>query len=126
MIVLDEKIVALWYLSTILNGQDWLAAVRELVPDEKYELTYRFRYYNGDQSKNPFEDGDKKNWYRGELSGTRAYVLSCIRVMAKEMEKWASGGPLYELVNDKGLDDLTRRLSDMPFTYMRRESMTPK
>lgn len=120
MIEFDDKVVALWFLSTIENHQDWLAVVREIEPDVKYELVYRFRYYDGDQSKNPFDDGDKKNWYKGTLDGTRAYVLASLCMVAKELEDKADG-TLYEMVNDKGIEDFGRRFRDMPFTWARAE-----
>jgi hypothetical protein len=42
MIILDEKTLGLWNIS-LTDKSDWLGAVRELVPDEKYQLDYRFR-----------------------------------------------------------------------------------
>lgn len=31
-------------------------------PGKPFELLFRFRYYDGDQSKGPFADGDAKSW----------------------------------------------------------------
>jgi hypothetical protein len=115
-ILFDEKIVGVWFLSTISDHQDWMAAVREIEPDKKYELTYRFRYYTGDQTKNPFDDGDRKSWYKGQVSGTRAYVVASIRMVAKELERRADGD-LFELMNDGDLQKMMRKFADMPFVY---------
>lgn len=116
MIEMDEKLIGIWYL--YLGGMDWMAGVREIVPEEKYELTYRFRHYTGDQSKSPFEDGDKKNWFRGHVTGTRAYVIAILRGVAKDMYIRSSAEDnFYELLNDKGVKDLMRRFQDLPFVY---------
>lgn len=31
-------------------------------PEKHFELLFRFRYHDGDQSKGPFADGDAKSW----------------------------------------------------------------
>ncbi len=115
MIVFDEKIVAVWFVTTITNKQDWMAAVRELEPDQKYELVYRFRYYVDDKQ---WDSEDKKNWYRGELTGTRNYMLLSLRSVVDHMLLGADG-PVWELVNDKGLADFMRRFQDLPFVFAR-------
>jgi hypothetical protein len=126
VIVMDEKIVGVWYVVTILDYQDWLAALREIEPDAKYELTYRFRYYTGDQSKNPFDDGDKKNWYSGEVTGTRAYCIAALRKVAGILHSTSMAGqPLYETLNDRGIEQFMRDFQDLPFVYGRWEKKIP-
>lgn len=115
MMTLDEKIVGIWYLTTIFNHQDWMAAVREIEPNQKYELKYRFRYYKDNKQ---FDSEDKKNWYEGTFTGTRSYVIAAIRFTAKELEKRADGD-LYELLNEHGLDQFMREFEKMPFVFMR-------
>jgi hypothetical protein len=117
VILFDEKIVAVWFLA-LDNKRDWMAAVREIEPDAKYELVYRFRYYVDDKT---FDSEDKKNWYKGEITGTRNYVLLSMRSVAEMLKAGTSDGPLYEVVNDKGLADFLRRFQDMPFAFVRRE-----
>jgi hypothetical protein len=113
MIVFDEKIVGVWYLVTILDKQDWLAAVREIEPDAKYELIYRFRYYKDDKA---WDSADKKNWYKGELTGTRNYVVMSLRSVAKRLESVSVAGiPLYELLNENDIDKFMREFQDAPF-----------
>ena len=90
MIEFDEKIVGVWYLVTT-EAQDWLAAIRELEPDAKYELTYRFRYYKDHKI---FDSDDTKNWYHGTLSGSRNYVVLNMRRIARELESRALGSAL--------------------------------
>ena len=114
MIIFDEKIVGLWFLATIPGHQDWLCGLSEVVPDEKYRLTFRFRYYTGDQDKNPFDDGDRKSWSDGTVTGTRAYCLAAVRLTAKTLydaavasAKHSKDGiapeKLYEAINDGNL-----------------------
>ena len=119
-IVIDEKLVGLWFLPTISGHQDWLAAVRVIEPDVKYELTYRFRYYKDDKA---YDSEDKKNWYEGEVTGTRAYVVASIRSVARELERRADG-KLYEIMNESGdMQEFMRKFADMPFAYVRQEKI---
>jgi hypothetical protein len=115
VIEIDEKTVGLWSLTTAAKT-DFLAVICEIEPDKKYKLTYRFRYHKDD---GVFESKDEKHWYEGTLSGTRSYVVLTFRNIAKEMAMVA-GEPLYEVMMDeRGPDDFTRRLQDLPGAYAR-------
>jgi hypothetical protein len=118
VIIFDEKIVGIWFLSTIPNKQDWLAAVREIEPDAKYELTYRFRYYKDDK---PFDSEDKKNWYQGQLTGTRLYVIAAMRSVGNKLAGVAHQ-PLYEVMNDRGVNQFMRDFEKQPWAFARRMS----
>jgi hypothetical protein len=119
-IVIDEKLVGVWFLATIIGHQDWLAAVSVIEPDVKYKLTYRFRYYKDDKA---YDSEDKKNWYEGEVTGTRAYVVASIRSVARELERRADG-KLYEIMNESGdMQEFMRKFADMPFAYVRQEKI---
>ena len=113
MIVLDDKIVGIWFIG--MDNSDFMAGVRELIPNEKYELKYRFRYHKDDKV---FESDDVKNWYRGTLSGTRNYVMLSMHAVTQELTK-ASGGKVYELLNDQGMDVFMREFRKAPFMYER-------
>jgi hypothetical protein len=115
MIEMDEKLVGIWFLATIPNSQDWMAGVRELEPDQKYKLTYRFRYYKDDKA---FDSEDKRNWYEGTVTGTRAYVIASLRSVAKKLAEMSTE-PLYEVLNEHGLDQFMRDFQDQPFVYMK-------
>ena len=105
-----------FWLSTI-SATGWPLCGR-LSHECECELVYRFRYYVDDKA---FDSEDKKNWYKGTLTGTRNYVLLSMRSVAETMKTSISDGPLYEVVNDKGLTDFLRRFQDMPFAFVRRE-----
>lgn len=117
MIEFDENIVAIWYLVTIQNHQDWMAAISEVEPDNKYMLRYRFRYYKDDKV---FDSDDKRNWYEGTCTGTRNYVIATIRFIAQQLEQKADG-ELYEVINDHGYDQFMREFQQQPFVFMRME-----
>lgn len=108
--VINEKTVGVWFMP-ITETQDWMATVREVEPDARYELVYRFRYYKDDKA---FDSQDEKNWYKATATGTRAYVLAGIRMAASMMAEHAIG-KLYEIIND-------RKFMDAPFVFARQVS----
>ena len=116
MIIMDEKLVGLWYMQTT-EEQDWLLGIREVEPDKKYEVVYRFRYY---EDESVFNSDDRKSWYEGTVSDTRKNVIIKIREMAKIMNS-AAVGKLYEYINDKGIDDFTERFKKAPFVHFKVE-----
>lgn len=117
MIEMDDKIVAIWFLSTTPE-QDWMAAVRVIEEDRKYELVYRFRYYKDDKV---FDSDDKKNWYKGEITATRSYVIAALRLVGQTMAS-AHGNQLYELLNEDGdIGKFMREFEKMPFAFVRME-----
>jgi len=118
MIKFDEKIVGVWYLQTT-ETQDWLCAIREIEPDQKYELTHRFRYYKDDKA---FDSKDKKNWYRGTITGTRHYVLEVMKPLVQDLKELGAVGEPYELINNGDYDDFLRRFQDAPFVYAKQVS----
>lgn len=117
MIKLDEHVVGVWF-SKISSTSDWMLCLRELEPDVRYEIVYRFRYYKSDKV---FDSDDEKSWFRATCAGTRAYSIASIRAMSAALTVIADG-PLYEVLNDKGIEDFMRRFQDMPFVYVRQES----
>lgn len=123
MIEMDEKIVGIWFLATIPGSQDWMAGLSEIEPDAKYKLTYRFRYY-GDDGKNPFEGGDRRSWYDGTMTGTRAYCIAAIRQTGGMLASVAHE-KLYEVMNNGDLGDFMRRFQDQPWAFMRVASGSP-
>lgn len=112
-IELDDKIVGIWFVG--MDKSDFLAAVREIIPEEKYELKYRFRYYEDDKA---FDSADRKHWYQGTVSATRNYAVLSIRKMVNMFTE-SVGGEMYELLNDKGFDVFVREFKDLPFHYVR-------
>ncbi len=54
----------MWFIEGGPHNRDWLAAVfRD--PGERWQLVYRFRYYNCPE---PWDNGkDDKNWYKASM-----------------------------------------------------------
>lgn len=121
MITITDKTVGLWYLDTNPGKQDWLATLVEVEPESKYEIVYRFRYY---EDGRVFDSKDKKSWYKAEAIGTKAYCTAAVRSIAQKLSDSAnSGGKLIELLNDTGnTEDLCRRVLNQPFAYARMAS----
>lgn len=117
----DEKIVAIWYVMTVPGKQDWMAAIREVEPDNKYELTYRFRYYNDDKI---FESDDKRNWYAGTCTGTRSYCIFSLRSAAAALAE-AAHAQVFETINEGDYKDFMKRFEAQPFVFMRRQNTPP-
>jgi hypothetical protein len=115
----DEKIVAIWYVSTVPDKQDWMAALREVEPDQKYLLKYRFRYYKDDKV---FDSDDKRNWYEGFCTGTKNYCVLSIRAVAAQLAKTANNARVYETLNEGDYNDFMKRFEAQPFVFMRRET----
>jgi hypothetical protein len=115
----DAKIVGIWYVSTIPNSQDWMGALREIVPDKKYELKYRFRYYNDEKI---FDSEDKRNWYEGICTGTKNYCVLSIRSVAAQLAKAANDAKVYEVLNEGDYDNFLSRFEAQPFVFMRKVS----
>jgi hypothetical protein len=117
---IDEKTVGLWYLNTIPGHQDWMAGIREIEPENKYEVTYRFRYYEDGEA---FDSKDRKNWYGGTVTGTRAYTIAGIREAGKLLES-VSDGKLYELMmnDERDVKKFAEAWQSMPFVFARMES----
>jgi hypothetical protein len=68
----DWTYVGIWYVGGNGMDFDWQACIFKETNDPAdtktpWKLKYRFRYYDGDQNKNPFECGDTKNWYTATM-----------------------------------------------------------
>jgi hypothetical protein len=116
-IVFDEKIVGMWVFPMRTPEGNYLAAIRELVPDEKYELTYRFRYYKDDEV---FDSKDERSWYRGTLSGTRNYVIGSFRAVVKLLAQ-VQGVQYDEVLYEGDLRAFSRKVQALPCMFMRQE-----
>lgn len=110
MITIDENTIGLWSVK-LANDKDWLAAIRELIPDQKYELVYRFRYYRDDAV---FESQDKKNWYRGTLTGTRNFVLQSFRQVFQALASASHSHHAYEVLNDGDARAFREKIFSLP------------
>lgn len=121
MITLDEKVVGIWFLTTTPT-QDFLATIREIKPEEEYELVYRFRYIKDEK---PFDSDDEKHWYRGVTTGTKNFVVKGFREVLRQMKEVGGAvGEVYELLmnEEKDIAAFMREFEKAPFVYVRQAS----
>ena len=122
MIKLDEKTVGVWFLNTT-ETQDWLCTIREIEPDAKYEIVYRFRYYADNGSRDPFDGSDQKNWYKGAGKMTRHYAISSMRFMMEQLKAAGAVGDPYELLMENGdVEAFFREFQKAPFVFAKQIS----
>jgi hypothetical protein len=114
--IIDEKTVGIWIVALPETG-DWMAHIRELAPDEKYALVYRFRYTVDDKI---FDSADQKHWYEGTLSGTRHYVVQSFRAVANQMASCARTQVHEVLMENRDTSAFLRRLESLPCIFARR------
>ena len=104
-IKLDNDTIGVWFLR-VAHDQDFTGA---LAPVESgLELTYRFRYYRGDQSKQFEESEDVLNFYKVTMPGhDRDQGIAKVREilnMLLEKRGHPELGPIYEVINDGDMD----------------------
>lgn len=110
-IEIGDNTIAMWCIE-LGNAGNWLAHLARGGPNGKYLLDYRFRYYVDDLVQN---SRDRRNWYRGELSGrSDDEMLRKLRRVFDEM-RGAMGGRGWELVRGaRSVEEFTRALGKMP------------
>ncbi len=118
MMELDQKIVGVWFMRTA-QSQDWVCAVREIEPDRKYEIVCLFRYHAAEESSDPFDGKDTKSWYKATGSGTRAYVIAAVRMVAHIMFEAGALEEPYELLNEGDFEAFKKKFFDAPFVFAR-------
>ncbi len=117
MIMMDDTIRAIWYISLTAN-QDWLLGLHE--EEDQFVFHYRFRYYSSDD---PFDKNDKKNWYSGRIqknhkNGTLPNVVKHMRELFALLEE-KTGEKGYELIRGEGdFDTFLEEFKTLPFVHM--------
>lgn len=119
-IEINDDIVAIWYMQ-ITEKSDWLAGLSKTDEPDVFKFTYRFRYYEGDQSLQFEKSEDKKNWYEGTLLRSREDCIGIVRDMREHLCD-ADGGiseeDCYELIRepDENPMQFMERMREMPFS----------
>lgn len=112
MIVLNDRTVGIWYFRT-LPDQDVLAGLEEIASEEKYKLTWRFRYYRDEEID--LKSKDKKTWYEIEVTGTRNLAIFTARHLFKLMKDFTrSPEPIREILNDGDVQKLSDKFRSWP------------
>lgn len=118
--IIDDSIVAIFFLGAApVPGVDWMMSVNEVQPNKAYKLVWRFRYYN---TADPFDTKDKKNWYEGEVSATRAKALAGAQTVAHEIRNLSSKPELYHAIvrgESETVKSFLDRFTKLPFVHSR-------
>lgn len=127
MIVLDERIIAIWFFpidddSDFMAGLSWETEEMAKAGKGNVNLIYRFRYYDKERG-DPFTGNDKKNWYSGVIAtedkeGTLTGVRECIRVMAD-----VKGQIAEEILNTDGMDQVMRDMEAKSWAHFKIEPL---
>lgn len=98
-------IYAIWFVGN--ETGDWHAMVG--IEDGVWVLRYRFRYYDGDQTKDAFECGDTKNAYivktSDSLIATRNKLLNGLYTLISPLMEVRYGSKIDEVLLDCANDD---------------------
>ena len=104
MIELTEATVGIWFVS-VNEEQDWMAALND--GGDKWELTYRHRYYT-DKEQEGFFNNDKKNWYQMSLQKeNHPTAISACVVVRQAAAQLAAMGNHDAFVDELRRDDKT-------------------
>jgi hypothetical protein len=116
--MLNEKTIGIWYIQ-LSEKADWLGHLAHV--EDGIELTYRFRYYEGDQSLMFEESEDRKSWWCGVISEPRDKVVETMRNLVKHMcdiDNLIHATDCHEVIKepDESLNQFMERFNAMPFT----------
>lgn len=129
MIVMDEKIIATWFI-VLSDESDYMAAIswanEESMKAGKGEidLVYRFRYYDKERpNAEPFAGIDKKNWYSGKVeAASKEEALTKMRGAINILASVVNQKP-DEIVNTGGVEQFINELASKPWAHMKKEKM---
>lgn len=118
-IKINDDTIALWFMQVAVDG-DWLAHLAKTDEPDAFKFTYRFRYYEGDQSLEFENSQDRKNWYEGTLHKPRGEVIDTIRELQKHLitvDGEVTETDCWELIrgDDESPDQFMDRLREKPF-----------
>lgn len=125
-IIITDKTVGLWFVSSVTNDRDALLSLTS--EQDRFKLTGRTRYYYKDDPGNdPHSDKDTKNWFSAisaPFSNTKENI-EAVRGLAVEFKKEWGGGNIQEfLMDEKGVDDLSARFMASDFVHIKTETRT--
>ena len=111
-----EDTVGVWFVGMV--GKDWMCGVSR-AGEGRFAFKYRIRYY--EHPTDPWDGKDRKSWYKGTATGTRAGMIENIRQLAAGVRVLAGGGELHECVRgeQESMDAFMDRFLAMPFVHAR-------
>ena len=118
LIELTERTVGIWFMQ-IDATTDWMAHMDQT--DTHWQLTYRFRYYKGDQALKFEESEDEKSWTRmvaEKANVTRKEFLERVDFVIVELMKATGNEPDVVFMGDGGIAEFTKELAAKPWTQV--------
>lgn len=121
----DENLIGIWFV-TLPKG-DWMGAMSRVPGDrDRFQLTYRFRWYRG---PGVFDDSkDEKNWWRMEADNIAKGVdvmHAAASVMADRAKRSGEKGigEMWELLRGTGtVEQFMKQLLKLPFIHHKKVS----
>lgn len=116
-IVLTETnyVHTMWFVA--LNQGDWLAALTKEDGKDEWVFSYRHRYYDGDQSKDSFDDGDTKRWYEVRDKDCDKLLIAGEHLSLKAVEIF--GGARSVVAVGGYAEKAIAQLSKQPWVHMK-------
>lgn len=114
---LSENTVGVWFIA-LTSEQDFLLTITDLC-DGKFDITYRFRYYNGPDA---WDNADVKHWYTMIAPDTREGVIGVVKAMVSALAAKAKTEIVYEIINNGDFDNFMERFMAAPFVHTREAS----
>ena len=123
MIEVTEDTIAIYFLS-LNETSDWMACWHQNRDD--WILTYRFRYYRGDQTKQFEESEDEKNWY--SMSAPKAKVQrrefeDRVLFVIGELERMTHNEHDVVEMDERGVDGFIEDLQSRSWTQVERRDI---
>ena len=119
-IQITEQTIAIWF-APVTEESDYMSCLN--LEGEQLVFHFRFRYYQGDQSKKFEESEDRKSWYKMEIDhATPEEALRRVRSLqaafVEKMDRDAPelAHPLFEVLNDGDFDSFIREFMQQPWT----------
>ena len=130
-IYFDETVTAIWFAPTSRTS-DFLACLKRAQDSRSFKLTYRFRYYHDDASRDPFDGKDRRSWYEYEITEqSEEHVIETLRSIVQSMVAASivsgmqeNSPKVYELVRgDMPLRKFTDLFMSLPFVHSKKETL---
>ena len=111
-----DDTIGIWFAT--FHGRDLMVNLSHQ-PDGAILLVYRFRHYAEPDSGDPFDDRDRKSWYRNKLRLTRDEAIEKVRSWLVVSAASLGGDHIFELIKepDQSPEDFSELLLSMPWAH---------
>ena len=126
-IAIDENLVGMWYHTINADEYvvgDWLGSLARIEgEDDRFLLSYRFRYYEDDKTNE--ESEDTKSWYEGILKTHDVdEAITQVRTIVNHFAGMVNAEVTEILVEDGNIEKFTEDLTKQPFAHVQESKET--